>query len=94
MARCPFYGCRWPDRSPELSKVGGNECGLDVERHAACKMEVEQRDVNLFACPVADAQFALLSVFESVVRVPVAGEKITFLEWKRRFLTEDYGRPK
>src|SRR5438067_2363336 len=53
MARCPFYGFRWPERSSELRYIGGNECGLDFEDKGPCLMERDGRTVNYFACPVA-----------------------------------------
>jgi hypothetical protein len=60
MIRCPFYGFRWPERNPVLRYVGGNECGLDLGRHEACAMEVEKRQVDFFACPVAVEQRHML----------------------------------
>ena len=66
--RCPFYGHRWPERSPLLRVVGGNECGLDFDRHGPCAMEAAQRNVDYFACPVALDRECLLSAARHLIR--------------------------
>jgi hypothetical protein len=84
MARCPFYGCRWPDRSPQLDAVGGNECGLDVDEHGPCHMEAEGRLADFFACPVVQRMDVMLTASEGIVRFPEEETVVTLREWKRR----------
>ena len=60
--RCPFYGFRWPDRQSKLVYIGGNECGLDLDRNGPCKMEATGQEVNFCLCDVAQAARTYLEV--------------------------------
>lgn len=83
MVGCPFYGCRWPERSPLLHVVGGNECGLDLECHGACVMEVQGRHVDYFACPVALDHHSLLEAAKHVIQFDSGGGPPQFLaDWE------------
>ena len=48
--RCPFYGFHWPARSTNLMEMGTAECGLDLDGHGLCRMEMEQRPVDFESC--------------------------------------------
>ncbi len=83
MARCPFYGCRWPERSPKLERVGGSECGLDVDGYGGpCEMEVEGRAVDYFCCPLVEQRHRFLAACEHLVILPVEGKDMTLQEWQ------------
>lgn len=85
MARCPFYGCRWPERSPNLQpSESDNECGLDVENHEVCFMHKQGRTIDFFSCPVADASRAMFTVAEHIISFPTEPARITLREWKKR----------
>ena len=80
---CPFYGRRWPERSPLLRVVGGNECGLDLDLHAPCAMEAAQRNVDYFSCPVALGRESLLSAARHVIRFETpSGQPQVLIEWE------------
>jgi hypothetical protein len=81
MIRCPFYGFRWPERNPVLRYVGGNECGLDLGRHEACAMEVEKRQVDFFACPVAVEQRHMLYPAQHLIGFERDGRAQRLGEW-------------
>lgn len=81
--RCPFYGFRWPEKSSELTPVGGNECGLDMESNGPCAMEAAGRHVNYFACPVAIERKTLLDAAERLISFGSGdGHLETLEEWK------------
>jgi hypothetical protein len=83
MTGCPFYGHRWPERSPLLRAVGGNECGLDFDRHGPCAMEQADRNIDYFACPVALDRQSLLSAARYVISFEKsAGLKQCLGEWE------------
>ena len=83
MPGCPFYGQRWPERSPLLHVVGGNECGLDFDGHGPCAMELAQRGVNYFACPVALDRESMLSAARHVIRFENPfGQPVILRDWE------------
>ena len=83
MPGCPFYGHRWPERSPLLRVVDGNECGLDFDSHGPCVMEVAQRNVDYFACPVALDRECLLSAAGHVIRFETtSGQPLVLRDWE------------
>jgi len=84
MLRCPFYGYRWPDLSPVLHHVGGNNCGLDLDHHGTCAMESERRDVNYFACPLVVGMRHLLHPVERRIRFERDGGAESLVEWERK----------
>lgn len=53
LPKCPFYGFRWPERRPDLIAVGGNECGIDVDRNGPCRMEAKGCAANYSYCEAA-----------------------------------------
>jgi len=52
-SRCPFYGFRCPDKTTGLTEVGGKECGLELDAHGSCLMEMTGKIVDYVSCPVA-----------------------------------------
>ncbi len=83
MPGCPFYGHRWPERSPTLHIIGGNECGLDLDGHGPCRMESQGRNVDYFACPVALDRHPLLSAARNVIQFKTDTGTLVFLaEWE------------
>ena len=83
MPGCPFYGHRWPERSPILKPVTGNECGLDFNGHGGCVMEKEGRHIDYFACPVALERRALLTAARHLVRFEKGAGQAQFLvDWE------------
>lgn len=83
--RCPFYGFRWPDHSTTLRYVGGNECGLDIDRHSPCGMEAEGRNVNYFACPVVRAKWSFLQVGKRLINLDSGYSRSESLaEWEQK----------
>jgi hypothetical protein len=82
--RCPFYGFRWPDNTRDLIQVGGNECGLDVQRNRPCKMEQEGRTVNFDYCDVPVKWKPLLDAFRHQIRFRIldAPEPVSLANWR------------
>jgi hypothetical protein len=78
----PVLGYHWPDLTPVLRHVGGNECGLDLEHHGPCAMELERRDVNYFACPLVVGMRHRLNPVEPLIRFERGGGSLA--EWQRK----------
>ena len=91
MARCPFYGCRWPERSRQLQKIGGNECALDLDHHGPCYMEAEGRNIDFFCCAVADRMHNVLRASDGIVLVPQGNASITLADWRRQSIGTSVG---
>ena len=70
MQRCPFYGVRWPERSPKLFSVGGDECGLDWGKHGRCQMAAGGQTINYFCCPLALSMKDNLRVASRLIEFP------------------------
>ena len=85
MPHCPFYACRWPERSPKLEKSEPKECGLDVDRQGPCRMEQQGRSIDLYSCPLALAKQPVLRASEHLITFPGDPAPTTLLEWKDRF---------
>jgi hypothetical protein len=87
-ARCPFYGYRWPDRTVELTEVGGNECGLDLDENGACRMELENLPVDYGHCLIALEAKPLLDMALQRIRFKPARatEPIAFRDWREQCL--------
>jgi len=84
MSGCPFYGRRWPERSPTLRAVGGNECGLDFEHNHACLMEAEGRHVDYYSCPRTMDLQSLLDAGRHIIRFENEDGNPHFLaDWER-----------
>lgn len=86
MRGCPFYGYRWPEKSPVLQEVGGNECGLDLDVHNPCAMELEERSVDYSACGIALERRAFLQAAKHFICFsPACNEPaISLADWERR----------
>jgi hypothetical protein len=85
--KCPFYGFRWPERQSTLFHVGGNECGLDVEKNGPCQMECQGMLVNFHRCEVAHAARAYLQAGADRIRFYPPGEEGIGLEaWTDRVM--------
>jgi hypothetical protein len=88
MFGCPFYGRRWPERSPILREVGGNECGLDFEHNQPCVMEAQGRHVDYYSCPRAMDKQGLLEAGRHLIGFEMIDGQARFLadweQWCRR----------
>ena len=83
MSGCPFYGFRWPERSPTLQYVGGNECGLDIDVNGACLMELQSLRVYYFACPLVAYRWNMLQGSSHLIAFDDGwGNRKTLHEWK------------
>ena len=84
MSRCPFYGYRWPERSPTLEYVGGNGCGLDLEQNGPCRMELENKQVDYRSCEYASHSAHLIEAAKDLIQFDAgAGEVRSFAAWER-----------
>lgn len=80
---CPFYGRRWPERSPLVRAVGGNECGLDFDGHGPCIMELQGRNVDYFSCPLALDHSSLLAAARYLISFEKPSGSVQLLgEWE------------
>jgi len=88
--RCPFYGFRWPERKSDLFEVGGSECGLDIDRNGACRMELEGSAVDFRRCEVAAAATLYLELGSGRIGFYPSGanRSVPLPEWTRRVLTQ------
>ena len=82
MPACPFYGFHWPERSPTLEYVGGNECGLDLDQHGPCKMGKEGRLPDYYSCPLVDAARHRLHSAKRLIYFQAGGTAHTLDEWE------------
>lgn len=67
MHTCPFYGFHWPQNSSKLRHTGGNECGLDLDKHGPCRMELDGLAPDYFACPVVQRERHALQAGKHVI---------------------------
>jgi len=81
---CPFFGFRWPERTPTLRYVGGDECGLDLDRNSPCLMKAEGVPVNYFVCPVALRRKSFLDAAAQLITFDSGQQRETLEEWKTR----------
>jgi hypothetical protein len=82
--RCPFYGFHWPEDSCELIASKDSECGLDVNSHAPCGMEVQGMPPDFGACPLVRRTKPFLDNFIDHIRFrgPAEGSQpLSFEEW-------------
>jgi hypothetical protein len=86
MPGCPFYGFRWPERSSNLRQTDGNECGLDFDRNATCRMEIEGSVIDYYQCPVVASARVALHAGKDVITFHT-GDKLalTLAEWENRY---------
>jgi hypothetical protein len=89
-ARCPFYGFAWPASSHRLIHVGGNRCGLALDRLDSCAMEEAGRDVNMQACPMADRFAHFIGSAASVIAfvTPDHPEGLPYGVWLHRTMVQ------
>jgi hypothetical protein len=84
MTGCPFYGFQWPERSSVLDHVGGNLCGLDLDRGRPCILEREGRPVNYRACPVVNARRSFVETGKHLIRFDLGdGRRPSLADWER-----------
>jgi hypothetical protein len=84
MHNCAFYGFRWPERSPTLQFVGGNECGLDFDHNGPCVMEVANRPVEYCDCPVVRDRRILLEMAKGRVFLYSPGSPpLSLADWEK-----------
>jgi len=83
LARCPFYGFRWPERSADVIAVGGNECGLDVDNNGPCRMEAAGLAVDFCGCRTAGVARPFLSIGAARIRFfpPDVAGGVGFEDW-------------
>jgi hypothetical protein len=83
--RCPFYGFEWPAASLRLQRVGGNRCGLALDRVESCGMEEAGSDVDMQACPMAErfAHFIRSAGPVIVFVTPEHPEGLPYAAWWR-----------
>ena len=83
MPDCPFYGCRWPERTLALKFIGGNECGLDFDSNGPCVMEKQGRTPSYFDCSLVQSKRHFVQLLRRQVLFAINQEKPKSLaEWE------------
>jgi hypothetical protein len=90
MSGCPFYGFRWPARSPTLRYVGGNECGLDIDKNGVCLMEIKSPSVDYFKCPLVERRSNMLRTSSKLIAFEDRSSKRqTLSQWEAQTSEEN-----
>lgn len=86
---CPFYGFRWPNHTSRLFRAEGSECGLDLDRHGPCQMELRQNRIDFDSCEVRSSHQHLLHAGRHHIRFhapELPSNGLTLDDWKDRVL--------
>ncbi|HWB83333.1 MAG TPA: hypothetical protein VG675_04280 [Bryobacteraceae bacterium] len=87
--RCPFHGFHWPESGSDLIDSGGDECGLDLDHHGACRMETEHQAADFDRCEVARQARNFLQAGRRHIRffpAELLPESVLFEAWRDRVM--------
>src|ERR1700756_1177094 len=81
---CPFYGFHWPEGKNHLVEVGGNRCGLGLDKNGPCMVEIKGLVVDYYQCPLVQRYKTYLKLMSRDVYFDIAGtppRSVPFEEW-------------
>ena len=90
--RCPFYGFHWPAQGSNLIERESSECGLDLDRHGPCQMEMEQMPVDFDRCSLRLEWKNLIEAGKRYIRFHGAGlprDGVSLEKWQDLIMRRD-----
>ena len=82
-SKCPFYGFTWPSSTSRLQYVGGNRCGLALDRVEGCSMEAAGDEADIDRCPTGKelSRFVRLAAPVIAFVTPEHPEGVPYSKW-------------